>query len=281
MIRSSLYQLAVKHSPLQVASVAVKPAAAVLAGKVRAFSLNPEKHVDNVSKNTTPDDDNKQVAMKKTPKSKAPKNEVATSPRYAEDALLRHFDTPLWRQFNSGFDDFFGRDPFAPFFSRRDWDPFTHIMPVLKKFPSFDSTLLRSSPGYEIKEGKSTYQIAIDVPDGVEASDMKVEVEQDGTVLHVSGERKVKKDNRVIQTRFDNHFTIGPNIDTDNLTANLSDGVLIVKAPKLVVEEEKKKTIAITQKPHDLSEEEVLQKSYSDAFDESDFAEAGKTEKAA
>jgi hypothetical protein len=30
-----------------------------------------------------------------------------------------------------------------------------------------------------------------------------------------------------------------------------------------------------------MSEEEVLQKSYSDAFDESDLAEAGKIEKAA
>jgi HSP20 family molecular chaperone IbpA len=203
MIRSSVYQLAVKHSPFQVASVAVKPAAAVLAGKVRAFSVNPKKHVD-VTEKTTSEDDNKNIAVKKTPKTKAPQNELSTSPRYAEDALRRQFDTPLWRQFNTRFDDFFGRDPFAPFFSRRDWDPFTHIMPVLKKFPSFDTTLLRSSPGYEIKEGKSSYQIAIDIPDGVEASDMKVDVEQDGTVLHVSGERKFKKDNRIIQTRFDN-----------------------------------------------------------------------------
>jgi hypothetical protein len=62
-------------------------------------------------------------------------------------------------------------------------------------------------------------------------------------------------------------------------TANLADGVLILMAPKLEKEilKEPKHTIAITENsPTSMTDEEVTQKNYSDAFDESDFAEMGK-----
>jgi hypothetical protein len=51
----------------------------------------------------------------------------------------------------------------------------------------------------------------------------------------------------VSETRFEKHFTIGTNVDTDYFTANLSDGVLVLTAPKL--ETEQKRKIAITETP--------------------------------
>ena len=186
------------------------------------------------------------------------------------NSLLRH---------HSGFDDFFSGDPFAPFFSKPFRDPLFDfgVMPVLKRFPTGNMTLLRSSPGYEIKESDSTYEIAIDIPDEVHASDMKVELEENGTVLHVSGERKVEEKNKVVQSRFEKLFTIGSNIDTSKISANLADGVLVLQAPKLVADAEMtKQSITITEKPHEISGEEVVQTNYSDEFDESDWAEEGK-----
>ena len=153
-------------------------------------------------------------------------------------------------------------------------------MPVLRGFPRIPGqTLLRSSPGYEINETDGCIKISVDIPDGIKASDMKVEVENDGTLLHLSGKLELEKDRTKSLHRFDKQFSIGPHLDVDNMTANFSDGVLVLSAPKVEaahVEEPPKKTIAISEEPHMLSDDEIVQKNFSNAFDESDLIEMGK-----
>jgi HSP20 family protein len=198
--------------------------------------------------------------------------------RAVEQRRANRYNGPIFRPLFGGFDEFFARDPFAPFFARPD-EPFIDIMPVLRSFPvNPRMTLRRSSPGYEIKESDGTYEIVIDIPDGVQASDMTVELENDGTALHLVGGKKVEEEDMVSETRFDKWFTIGHNVDTKNITANLNDGVLVLRAPKLEKDTLQKasQAIAITEEPHIMTDEEVVQKSYSDAFDESDWAETGK-----
>ena len=75
-------------------------------------------------------------------------------------------------------------DDLVPLFD----DPFKDfMMPVIPNFPRTDDmTLLRSSPGYEINEHDGKYMISVDVP-GVKASDMNVDLENDGKVVHISG----------------------------------------------------------------------------------------------
>ena len=146
-------------------------------------------------------------------------------------------------------DDFFGpspwmRDPFVadPFF--RDIVPMTVLDVERDPF----MILRRSSPGYEIHEDDKTFQLSIDVP-GITAEDMKVDLLQDGRLLHLSGGRKVEKEGTVSETRFDKRFTIDETVDTSKITANLADGVLVVSAPKKEIKEEKPVTIAITEGP--------------------------------
>jgi HSP20 family molecular chaperone IbpA len=146
-------------------------------------------------------------------------------------------------------DDFFGPSPWArdPFFN----DPFfTDIVPMSVLNNEHDPLMVlrRSSPGYEIHEDDNKFQLSIDVP-GVKAADMKVDLEKDGRVLHLSGGRKVEKEGSVTETRFDKRFLIAENVDTSKIAANLADGVLVVTAPKKVIEEEKTTTIAITEGP--------------------------------
>ena len=105
--------------------------------------------------------------------------------------------------------------------------------------------LRRSSPGYEVHEDDDKFQLSIDVP-GVKAADMKVELEQGGRLLHLSGGRKVQKGDSVTETRFDERFTLAENVDATKITANLADGVLVVSAPKKVIEPT---TIVITEGP--------------------------------
>jgi HSP20 family protein len=146
-------------------------------------------------------------------------------------------------------DDFFGpsplmRDPFAadPFF--RDIVPMTVLNTERDPF----MVLRRSSPGYEIHEDDKKFQLSIDVP-GVKAEDMKVDLLQDGRLLHLSGGRKVEKGGSVTETKFDKRFTIDESVDTSKISANLADGVLVVSAPKKEITEEKPITIAITEGP--------------------------------
>jgi HSP20 family protein len=143
-------------------------------------------------------------------------------------------------------DDFFGPSPWArdPFFN----DPFfTDIvpMPVLNIERDPFMVLRRSSPGYEIHEDDNKFQLSIDVP-GVKAADMKVDLEQGGRLLHLSGGRKIEKEGSVTETRFDKRFTLAENVDAGKITANLADGVLVVSAPKKVTAPT---TIAITEGP--------------------------------
>jgi HSP20 family molecular chaperone IbpA len=209
----------------------------------------------------------------------------------------RRYNGPIYRHdIFGGFDDLWFHAPLNnPFFgpTHRE-DPFMDIM-MASRFPSnstmgddSSTKLLRSSPGYDIKESDGQYEIAVHVPKGVLASDMTVDLEHDGTILHLSGARKVEREGLFLETRFHKRFTIGPNVDTNQMTANLSeDGVLVLTAPKLELEPEPEKTkhtiaISTTEKPyHDSTggvalEEEVVQKSYSDEFDESDWVETGK-----
>jgi HSP20 family protein len=140
-----------------------------------------------------------------------------------------------------GFNELFAP---SPFFSR---DPFFEdLMPVIRHADrQFNDMVLRhSSPGYEINENEEKYEISMDLP-GVKASEMTAQLEEDGRVLHVSGGRKIEKDGKTTETKFEKRFTIGSNVDTTKLTANLADGVLTVTAPKLKAAEPVK--IAITE----------------------------------
>ena len=152
----------------------------------------------------------------------------------------------LNRRSNLGFGDHR-----MPFFD----DPFKgFLMPVITNVPrSDDMTLLRSSPGYEINEHDGKYLISVDVP-GCKRTDMNIDVEEEGKVLHIHGGRKILRGGKSTETKFSKRFTIGDNVDIDKMTASLSDGVLTLTAPIKKKEEMKPKRIAITEGPMEVEE---------------------------
>jgi len=157
-------------------------------------------------------------------------------------ALNRYNRHPL----GYGFDELFSPSPFFrdPFFDR------SLVPTTFWQEPEEMSNFFRGPPlGYRINEKDNEYQISVDVP-GVKASDMSVNLENDGKVLHIVGGRKVEKENEISETRFEKRFTIGDNVDTDKLKANLSDGVLVLTAPKLEKKKPEAQKIVITEEPH-------------------------------
>jgi HSP20 family molecular chaperone IbpA len=63
----------------------------------------------------------------------------------------------------------------------------------------------------------------MDIP-GVKVDDLKVDVEEDGDVLYISGRRKMKIGDAMSETRFEKRFFVGENVDLDKLSAHLEDG---------------------------------------------------------
>ncbi len=59
---------------------------------------------------------------------------------------------------------------------------------------------------------------------------MAVDVEQSDRALPLARGRKIKKENEVIETRFEKSFRLPSNIDTSNIQANPADGILVVTA---------------------------------------------------
>ena len=122
----------------------------------------------------------------------------------------------------AGFDDDFFNDSMVP-------SPFFGLPPSLTRFKT--DTMRHSSPIYEVTENDREFRLAVDVP-GVKPDHMTVELENDGRVVHLSGGRKAKTDTSYEEYKFDKRFTLGRNLDTAKITAHLSDGVLVLTAPK-------------------------------------------------
>jgi HSP20 family protein len=152
----------------------------------------------------------------------------------------------LNRFFNRGYDDFF-TPSFPSFFSP---------VPVFDMVPSnfdrvFNTPSLMMSPGFEIRESEDKYHLQVEMP-GIKASDVNVELEDNGRVLHISGSRKRETEdehgNRSFSSsRFDRRISIGDNVDAEKMTGNLQDGILSIEAPKKEKKEKSVFKIPITE----------------------------------
>jgi HSP20 family protein len=168
-------------------------------------------------------------------------NHYTHHPRYGHHhEQVDHYHRNPHNSFFPGFaDEFFHHSPFSGSFDER--------MPVLNNLDrGEDYTIHHSSPGYEINETTVDYQIAIDVP-GVHLADLSLQLENYGHVLHVQGKRQIHRDGKVSQTKFEKRYRIGHNIDHESITAHLSEGVLVVTAPKLRELKKKPKHISIRE----------------------------------
>lgn len=162
--------------------------------------------------------------------------------------LIRDVDDLLHHQMFSELDDYSYRPRLFENLADRQF-----LERFRPRFVGSDtpSGLRLASPWYEITEGESEFKLAVDVP-GVKAADMKIKLEQDGRVLRLTGERMIKDGNWTSEIRFEKAFLLDKKIQADKITANLSDGVIVITAPKVLpaIEQKKEIDIPITEFDH-------------------------------
>ena len=91
---------------------------------------------------------------------------------------------------------------------------------------------LRRPLGFEVTQDEKEYKVAVHVPD-VEAKDIDLQLDHDGRVLRLKGDRTHEEGNMKIQSRFEKAILLSPDVDTTKLAANMSGDTLTVVAPKI------------------------------------------------
>jgi len=133
------------------------------------------------------------------------------------------------------------------------WDPFSEIArlqdEVSRQFLSNERRTAGFVPPVDIYEEKDAIYVKTELP-GVKAEDVQLNVENN--VLTLTGERKLSNEDkregyhRIERSygRFTRSFVLPNNVATDQVAADMSEGVLTVKIPKKA--EAQPKRIAVT-----------------------------------
>jgi HSP20 family protein len=118
------------------------------------------------------------------------------------------------------------------------WDPFEEMNRLHDHFFSGRGLTKEAfRVAVDIREEDDAFHVDAEVP-GLSAEDVKVDVEKN--VLTLSGERNVEKEEtegtyRRVERQygsFTRSFTLPETVDTDNISADLKDGVLALRLPK-------------------------------------------------
>ena len=91
---------------------------------------------------------------------------------------------------------------------------------------------LRRPLGFEVEPGEKEYNIKVHVPD-VEAKDLNLNLEHDGRVLRLKGERNTEESGMKVQSRFEKAILLAPDVDVTQLSATMTGDTLTVHAPKV------------------------------------------------
>ena len=92
---------------------------------------------------------------------------------------------------------------------------------------------LRRPLGFEVTQDNTTYKVDINVPGDVEAKDLTLQLDHDGRVLRLKGERTHEEGGMNILSKFEKSILLPPEIDTTKLSANVSGETLTFVAPKI------------------------------------------------
>jgi len=132
-------------------------------------------------------------------------------------------------------------DPFERMRELLAWDPFQG--PARRWFGEESAQLY--TPSFDVKEERDAFVIKADLP-GIKDEDLDISVT--GNRLTISGKREAEKveetDAYYFRERssgsFNRSFTLPENVNSDQIQANMAEGVLSLRIPKAAESQPKK-----------------------------------------
>jgi HSP20 family molecular chaperone IbpA len=147
-------------------------------------------------------------------------------PSYNRPSFLARDLAQVMRGFDQMFDSMAMMNRFDDMF----YQPFPLVTRQLMNRQSIPDVL---RVPYEFAQDDKQAQIKISLP-GIEASDINLQVDQDKHLLTITGKTKREEENGFQSTTsFERSFTLTPDIDASNISAQLENDVLLITAPKL------------------------------------------------
>ena len=134
------------------------------------------------------------------------------------------------------------------------WDPFEEMNRLHDHFFSGKGLSKQAfRVAVDIREEPDAFYVDAEVP-GLAAEDIKVDVEKN--VLTLSGERRLEKEEtegtfRRVERQyggFSRSFSLPETVDTENISADLKDGVLELKLPKKEAPTPKQISVSVGKK---------------------------------
>lgn len=100
------------------------------------------------------------------------------------------------------------------------------------------------TPRVDVKETEKAFEVHVALP-GIKKEEISIEIEK--SVLSISGERKLKNENKddkyhMVENfygKFSRSFTLPENVDASKIAASYNDGILSVEIPKAEVKQNK------------------------------------------
>jgi HSP20 family protein len=139
----------------------------------------------------------------------------------------------------------------------RGYNPFAELEELREQFnrvfnqvQARDEKDLAFIPTVNTREGDDAYYIEVELP-GVKKEDISIDVDEN--TLTISGERKIKDEHKEdnfykvesLYGKFERSFALPEDVDSDNIEASSSNGVLEIKIPKVAKVEKSPKKIEI------------------------------------
>mmetsp|Transcript_15267 Transcript_15267/g.22539 ORF Transcript_15267/g.22539 Transcript_15267/m.22539 type:complete len:189 (-) Transcript_15267:104-670(-) len=115
--------------------------------------------------------------------------------------------------------------------SRRAAYPYGYGHGYIGDISNFASSVM-SDNTCKVIEDDTKYEVLLDVP-GVKAKDIKVQLEENGTVISIKAQRKSRDDEEMVEHEIEKRLSLASNVDQGRVTANVEDGVLLVTLKKL------------------------------------------------
>mgnify|MGYP005850376759 CR=1 FL=1 len=116
---------------------------------------------------------------------------------------------------------------------------FSHMLSDLFSDLHHDTFVKSTVPAVNIKETAESFEVEVAAP-GLKKEDFKIALEHN--ILSISAEKEERKEEKDEQGRyarqefayssFKRHFTLPNSVDTERISAQYQDGILLVQVPK-------------------------------------------------